>query len=185
MLGEYERTQKMFDPRCTYFNPWRMVKGLRVEKKAYGGLTIREAKLLIDPSLNNGKERDRVYYYAMKLAIMAGLRMGEVCGLCSEDVHDQTIDMNGTVVSMSYLEIKYQWNQRVKKRTLVKNKDTRKIPITPKMREDLNGLLGTPGSFVFSFHPRKEVPMSQWYFRDWFYKQLEQVGISEEDRKTF
>ena len=183
ILGEYERIQLMKDARSLYRNPWRQVRPLAVEKNKRGGLSLYEARRLLDPELTGDKERDQLYYTAMKLAFMTGLRMSEVCGIVSGDVKDVEVNKGDQVLTMSYLEIDRQYNPKLKKRTLVKDKDVRQIPITPEMREDLGPLLGKKDSYIFSFHPRKEIAMSQWHFRDWFYKRLEVVGITAEERK--
>jgi integrase len=183
MLGEYERIQLMKDPRSTYRNPWRMVKPLGVEKKQFGAISVNEAALIMAPDGIDG-QRDRIYYHAMKLAFLAGLRIGEVCGLYTDDVRDSEIMAGDKKVRLSYLEVKYQYNMQLKKRTLVKDKDVRMIPITPQLREELQQFLTGPGRYVFSFHPRQETPITGNRLREWMYRRMDGIGIDKEARQA-
>ncbi|ORC37242.1 hypothetical protein B4O97_03370 [Marispirochaeta aestuarii] len=181
ILGEYERVQLMKDARSLYRNPWRQVRPLAVEKNKRGGLSLDEARRLLEVPVDD--KYSAVYYPAMKLAFMTGLRISEVCGIVSGDVKDVEVKRGDRVLTMSYLEIDQQYNQKMKRRTLVKDKEVRQIPITPGMRKELQPFMGKKDQYLFSFHPRREIPITANRLRDWFYKRLESVGIGEEERK--
>ncbi len=185
MMSEYERERKMRNPKADFFNPWRMVRPLAIEKNKRGGLTLAEGGRLLDPTLGNlSTERDRLYFTAVRVAFLTGLRIGEVCGLFTDDVRDIIVRQGDREVQMSYLAISRQYNSRVKSRTLVKDKDTRNIPITQELRTALEPYLTGSARYVFSFHPRQEHPISSNRLRDWLYTRMEEEGIEIKDREA-
>ncbi|ADK81129.1 tyrosine-type recombinase/integrase [Sediminispirochaeta smaragdinae] len=181
ILGEYERIQKMRDTTAAYFNPWRMVRPLSVDKNRYGALSIDEVEKLLEDS-GISSDKDRIYYTAMKVAFMAGLRIGEVCGLFTDDVIDSEIVRGDKTVTLSYLQISKQYHSKLKKRTPVKDKGIREIPIMPELREELNCYMTGPERFVFSHHPRQETPLTANRLREWMYKRMDEMGIEREGR---
>jgi integrase len=185
LLGAYEREVKMKDPESRYFNPWRMVEPLSSDRNRYGGLTLAEVQNLLTVS-GDLSESDRVYFDAVKTAFLSGLRIGEVCGLFTDDVQDVNLkNAAGEDVRYSFFRVSRQWCQRVNKRTLVKDKDVREIPILPSLRDDLDPYLTGQGRYVFSFHPRKETPITPNRLRDWYYKRLESAaGIDKDTRES-
>ena len=186
MLGEYERRRKLADPRDVYYNPWKLIKQLGVKKNKTGGIPLDVAKAILDRSSVVQFRNRTLYFDVMKLAFYTGMRIGEICGLYTEDVQDVEIERDEKPIRYSYLEVKYQICDRTGKRELVKDKDARQIPISAEIREELDQYLTGPGRFVFSIHPRQETPVSQGAIRDWFYQHLINVGAvkDEAERKA-
>lgn len=161
-------------------NPWERVPELRIKRNPRGGLTIAEvAKILAPTGIDFRQERNRLYYHATKLAFLTGLRIGEVCGLYTDDVKDTYIIVENEKIRGTYLEISKQWNQKTGERSQVKDKDTRQIPIMASLREELEPFLTGSNRFLFSFSPDQSTPISQNHLREWFYRRLEQVGITD------
>lgn len=173
MLGEAERLGEIKN------NPWKLVSELSPKKNSYGALTIAEVARIISPEfVNFDKMRDRIYYYAAKLSFVTGMRIGEICGLLAKDVRDVYVEKDGKEIRGSYLDISMQYNVKLKKRTPVKDKDSRKIPISAELRDELETFLQYGNdSFVFSFHPKQKTPISPHNLRNWLYGRMEQVGI--------
>ena len=178
ILGEYERIVKMQNPRSDYFNPWKIVKPLGTKNNKYGGLkTIEVQNILSLNGVNLNNRSERLYYYATKLAFLTGLRMGEITGLQSQDVKDIYNDDGN--VRMSYLQISHQWHDGIKQRTLTKDKTTREIPLSAVMRDDLEQFISGDGCYLFSQDPNGRHPISNTMLRKWFYKRMEDCGISD------
>jgi len=171
ILGEYERTEKMKNPYTNYLNPWRVVKPLGGVSGKFGGLSIEEVKKILDYEPQN----DGHFYYLTKLAFMSGLRIGEIIGLRPCDIKD--IEQNN--VRMSYLEISTQWSDSLNKRVPAKDKETRMIPISASLREELEPFL--KGEFIFSRFPDNSEPLNPRIIREWFYNRMNEAGI--ENRK--
>jgi integrase len=182
ILGEYERELKMKNPKADFFNPWKMVSALGTDKNKYGGLSIAEVQRILSlEGINLKSDKERIYYTAVKLAFLTGLRIGEVCGLITDNVCDHDYKTDKGELRMSYLEVTHQWHRKLKKRTLVKDKGIRQIPISAELRSELEIYMNGRGLFVFSFHPRQETPITDNRLRDWFYKRMIAVKIT--DRK--
>lgn len=102
MLGEYERELKMRNPKADYFNPWKMVVPLIVDKKSNATLTVSEAKqVMSSEGVEFDKDWQRIYFYVTKLAFLTGLRIGEVCGPIINDVDDMTVSRDGVEITIS------------------------------------------------------------------------------------
>ena len=97
--------------------------------------------MLSPEDVDFSNKQDWIFYLATKLTFLAGLRNGDVCGLFVKDVKDLYIEKESKDDRHSYLEVCRQWSQRMNKRTLVKDKDTSKIPIFAELRGELNPLL--------------------------------------------
>jgi integrase len=178
MMGEAERLGEIDR------NPWRLVPELSAGKNHYGALTISEVARIIDPrGIDLAQERHRIYYYATRLAFLTGLRNGEVCGLLTDNVHDVTVHMDGGTATISYIEVARQYNPKTKRRELAKDKDQRKVPISPELRQELEPFLTGQGRYLFSFHPRQETPITPNRLREWLYARMETAGIPEAERK--
>ncbi len=180
MMGEAERLGEIES------NPWRLVPELSARKNSYGALTISEVALLLSPEgIDFEKKRNRLYYYASKIAFMTGLRIGEVCGLLTDDVRDITMQQGDKEIRGSYLNITHQYNIKLQARTLVKDKDERKVPISAELRNELEPFLTGQGRYLFSFHPRQEKPVSPHNLRNWLYTRMKEAGIEDrEDRNV-
>lgn len=172
MLGEAERLGAIER------NPWRLVPSLAIEHKPRGGLTIEEGmKLLTRPQDLTAAER--VYFPAMKLAFLTGLRIGEVCGLFTDDVKYKDVS---EAARMYYVDVRHQYNPKMKRRTATKDKDARAVPIMPEMYAELEPFLTGPERYVFSFHPRQETPLTSNRLRDWTHARMDSFGIDRAER---
>jgi len=147
ILGEYERQLKMRNPEATYFNPWKLVKPLGSDKNKYGGLTVNEVKRIIQGRPEDGQS---LYYTAAKIAFLTGLRMGEVLGLYKEDIRDEYFEN----IRMSYLLVSKSYDFTLKKRVPTKDKDTRQVPISAELRDELEFFM-TGSGFLLSFSKGK------------------------------
>ena len=186
ILGEYERDRKMRNPRSTYFNPWRMVQPLKVSKNRYGALTIAEVARIVNPEgLDYGKTRDRIYYYAVKLAFMTGLRIGEVCGLLISDIKDVEFRQGDSAIRGSYLHVTHSYDPKNQERKLVKDKEARDIPISASLRDELEQFIDgrEAGRYLFSFAPDHNRPIPAARLREWLYERMEMVGINDREQR--
>ena len=185
ILGFYETELKMKNPKAEFFNPWKVVPRLGVSKNKTGGLTIAEAQKALNPeSVDFDNLSHRRYYTMTKLAFLTGLRINEVCGLYTDDVVDHIYPSKEGNIRLSYLDVKKQWHHTLNKRTPVKDKEVRQVPISGQMRDELEIYMNGPGKFLFSFHPRQELPVEDGGLRRWFYKHLEATtGIDKESRE--
>jgi len=169
-------------------NPWDRVSGLSHGDNPHGAFAIEEvSRLLSEDGVDTG--RDRLYYMAVKLAFMTGMRLGEVCGLTTDDVRDVELERDGVTIRASYLDIRHQYHKTLKRRTQVKDKEVRQVPIAAEVRDELEPYMTGPGRYLFSFHPRQLTPLTQNRLRDWLYARMESLGISRTDsagrKKTF
>jgi integrase len=164
-------------------NPWDSVRQLAVRTEAYGGLTLAEGARIIAPAgIDFADPRHVVYYLATKTAFLAGLRVGEVCGLVTDDLRTKTIDLGDSTITMHYLDVSMQYNQKIKRRTPVKDKDTRAVPITPELYGELEQFLTGPGRYLFSLNPRQASPLTQQRIRGWLYARMTAVGLTKDER---
>lgn len=177
ILGEYERELKMRNPEAKYFNPWKLVKPLGKDNNAYGGLTVNEVKRIISTPLHSISEADKKYYTSVKVAFLTGLRMGEVLGLYKEDIKDEHFEN----IRMSYLLVSKSYDFTLKKRVPTKDKDIRQVPISAELRDELESFLEGSG-FLLSFSKGK-TPLSPNHVRKWLYNRMEEIGISEDERR--
>lgn len=164
------------------YNPWDNVPGLSVESEKKGAFTAGEVKQLLDGA-HRKDNRDRVYYYAMKVAFFTGMRIGEIVGLQTDDIIDAHIERDNDRIDYSYIRVTCQWSMKEKKLVPVKDKEPRDIPITPELREELQQFLTGSGRFLFSHHPRQETPITANRLRDWLYRQMEALGIDRMDER--
>jgi len=70
-------------------------------------------------------------------------------------------------IRISYLDISMQWNPKVKTRTLVKDEDARRTPISPELRDELDHLKTGSGRFLFPFNPEQDHPITANRLREW------------------
>ncbi|AFG37619.1 tyrosine-type recombinase/integrase [Spirochaeta africana] len=160
-------------------NPWARVPPLKPAKKPRGGLTIAEVSRILERRHDDMiSAAQRCYYLGTKIAFLCGLRIGEVRGLLCDDV----IDVDRGDVRMSYLSISKQHSQKLGKLTPTKDKDTRNIPISADLRGELEPQLTGAGRYLLSIHPRQATPISENKMRDWFYRRMDLVGITAEQR---
>lgn len=154
-------------------NPWRQAPQLAVQSKQRGGFTIAEGVALC--SLQDVD--NPVFFLATKTAFMCGLRAGEVCGLQASDIKSRTVGN----VTMHYIEVSKQYSPKLRRLVPTKDNSVRAVPILAQLYEELEPLL-QHGGYVFSFHPRHETPITANRMREWMYRQLPRIGISDEQR---
>jgi integrase len=159
-------------------NPWDNVEGLQPGDNRFGAFTIAEYQKLFNSPIGE-KKRDRVYFYAIKLAFLTGLRISEVVGLQVKNIRDIEIQSGETTLTYSYVHVDRQWSAQYHKLIPVKDKEPRDVPITPALREEIDQFLS--GEFVFSFHPRSENPITGNRLREWFYERMEELDIPRYD----
>jgi integrase len=177
MLGEAARLGDI--PR----NPWDSVQQLAASTSAYGGITIAEgSRIIARDGVDLADHRHLVYHLATRTAFLAGLRVGEVCGLFTDDVRTRSIQRGNETITMHYLDVSMQYNSKVHRRVAVKDKDTRAVPITPELFTELEQLIAGQGRYLFSLHPKQAVPLSQQRIREWLYRRMDTVGIAEDQR---
>lgn len=186
ILGEYERQLKMQNPKADYFNPWRLVKPLNVSRNPYGSLTIAEvSKIISTDGIDAGNATEYQYYLATKLSFMTGLRIGEVCGLIISDVKDVELSRGGESVRGSYIHVTHRYDRYTKQREIVKGKESRDIPISAQIRDELEPYLQFDGNkYLFSLHPRHETALSANRLRSWLYDRMRSVGIENREQRN-
>ena len=161
-------------------NPWDRVPQLKVKKNPRGGITMAEGRRILDPSTVDLTNRaDCNYYYAMKLAMLTGLRVAEVCGLLTDRVITKKIERDDTVVEFHYLDVVQQWHHQLHKLTPVKDKDARAVPLHPSLYEEIRQFITGPGRFVLSFHREQATPISINRTEEWFNRRCAAIGMSD------
>ncbi|HGE70858.1 TPA: site-specific integrase [Candidatus Poribacteria bacterium] len=154
-------------------NPWQNVPQLAINSKKFGGFSFDEVERILNAPVET---KDRVYYLATKLAFLTGLRIGEICGLQTDDIRTKTIKKKDRLTTMYYINVTGQYSTKLKKRTIPKDKDARAIPISESLYNELADFIKQQG-YLFSFHPGKETPITANRLREWLYKRMEKVGI--------
>jgi integrase len=174
MLAEAERLGVIRE------NPWKRVQQLSADSKSRGGLTLAEGVALLDyrPTESNEKR----YYLASKLAMMTGLRIGEVCGLQTDDIKSKTATIRGEDVTIYYIDVSRQYHAKLKRLAPVKDKDARAVPITADLYAEIEPLLNGQGRYLFSLDPEKRTPLTPNRLRDWFYARCDVAGIDRKER---
>ncbi len=166
-------------------NPWRNVPEFTAKKNPYGAVTVPDVLKIISPEgVDLSKQSTNIYYHAVKLALMAGLRIGEVRGLYTDDIIDTKIEYKGEYISMSYLHVTRQYSDITKGRELVKDKDSRDIPITAQLREELQQFLTGSDRYLFSFHPQQKTPLAANTLNRWLYARMEAVGVDRKEKRV-
>jgi integrase len=150
-------------------NPAEKIKKLKVDSKEVQILKISEVQKLFPPQWRQIWESYEVYQFN-KLAACTGMRLGELMGL------------KGEYIYADHIHVRVQYSPRYGLRPL-KTKDSRNIPITPAMYQELSALTRINGQgFVFSDNGGK-IPIS----RNRVYQEtgtaFDKIGINAEERK--
>jgi integrase len=166
-------------------NPWNAVQQLRSSSTHRGGLTLDEGKLIMGPSkIDKSSRRELVFHTATRLAFVTGLRIAEIVGLLVGDVKSRSITRGETVVTVYFIDVVRQLNNRTKKLSQVKDKDARAIPISERFYRELEPYLQVPADrFLFSaIDPKQRMPITQNALRSWFNERLDALEIDREER---
>jgi site-specific recombinase XerD len=151
-------------------NPMEKVKKLIANNREVQILRNEEVQKLFPPDWREIWDSYEIYLFN-KLAACTGMRLGEISGLTSNRVFED------------HIHVCEQFSKQYGKRPL-KTKDSRNIPITAKLYNELLVLIKKNGTgFVFSNSSGKE-PLS----RKKIYKEtgnaFDKIGINEEERKS-
>ena len=150
-------------------NPCLEVKKLKTKETVRDILTVEEARKMFPADWSTVWDNN-VIYKAHRLAACSGLRIGELLGLRCEYVFDD------------YLHITGQYNSRFGYVATTKTKESRNIPITKLMRQELEELLeANKGGYVFS-EDGGETPVGVQRINRQFDKALERIGITHEEK---
>jgi integrase len=150
-------------------NPLAGMKELKIENKEMRILRLDEVRLLFPRQWDTVWD-DYTVYAANKLAAYTGMRHGELLGLRGEYVHDDYIHVCGQYARSGYRD--------------VKTKESRDIPITRVIRDDLEKLIKTNGSgYVFS-EDGGVTPLGRGKMYRGFKAALGKIGIGETERKA-
>jgi integrase len=150
-------------------NPCGEVKDLKEEEAKREILTVGEARKLFPPDWSAVWD-SKTIYTAHRLAACTGLRIGELRGLLGGYVYDDYIFITGQYCRYGYV-------------ANTKTKQSRNVPITPLMRQELEELLAANGDgFVFSEDGGK-TPVAENLIRRQFERALGRTGISPAERR--
>lgn len=171
-------------------NPWRLVPGFKAKRNPYGAFSHEDVLKLIDnETVDLTDEKNHMYHYMIKLALFTGMRLGEVIGLKTDMVVDIEFEKDGEKITGSYIDVSRAWNLKTGEYTYTKDKESRKVPILPELREELDGFLSGPDRFVFSFDPHGRHPVGKTALTNWLYDRMAELEIDRYDRdgrkKTF
>ena len=153
-------------------NPVEMTIARTVDKKKQELLTDEECAKLFDIDRIQELWNDRIVYYVYSLvAGLTGLRAGELLALTINEVKHNKI-----IVKRSYNE-SYGMST-------TKTSEEREVPITAEIYRYLyvawQSHPNDENDYIFSFDGKK--PMNEGRARAAFYKAMEKIGISEEER---
>ena len=153
-------------------NPVASVERFKVDAEERGIPTETEIRQLLDLQWENHAAK-----LAFEVAAFYGLRAGEISGLRVCD-----IDVVGDM-----LHVRHSYSE-IDKLKSTKNKDCRDIPVDHSLalqlinQARLNPVYGEM-SFVFWSQRNHEIPITPGYYADCFYAALEEIGVSETQRK--
>ncbi len=150
-------------------NPFDVVRPFATDERKGGVLSINEVRQLFDPAnIKKVWEGHLLYRCITMLAAVTGARQGELLAIRDEDVH------NG------YIHIAHNWSLKYGLLP-TKNRTVRDIPVPSRVLETMSPFLGT-GGYVFPFNQGKS-PATGNRLTEYFYKALNNMGISDEQRK--
>lgn len=150
-------------------NPAAFVKPVKAQGIERGILTPEEvASLLRDTSIWD----DHRHYAINLLAVTTGMRMGEVRGLCVENV------------KASHIEIRQSWEEGYGLKP-PKYNSIRDVPVSPRVSEALGHVIAEtrPYTIVFYSSAKRDRPISKSAIEKKFYEALKRIGITELERR--
>jgi len=166
MLNEAERLDMI------YKNPFKKAMKIVVQRAEKGIFTIEEyGKLFDEKNIPLLWKDNLIHYTASLLAASGGLRLGEVQALQNKGVFDHYVFIEHNYCRISGLKS-------------TKNREVRYVPVPEKTNRYLHIIKGSdPEGFVFSVDGGKN-PLKYRSIEHFFYRTLERLGISEEERKA-
>jgi integrase len=150
-------------------NPASYVQQVKVEKRERGVFSKAEiAGLFRDPSIWPSFS----HYTLHLLAFTSGMRMGELRGLCRQNVF------------ADYVSVRTQWEDKVGLKR-PKAESRRDIAIPAVTARALSTLIEEtePERIVFYAEGDKSKPMAKSHIEKTFYRTLEKIGISAAERR--
>ncbi len=150
-------------------NPAAFVKPVRAQGVERGILSPEEvSRLLSDPAVWG----DYRHYTINLLAVTTGMRMGEIRGLCVENV------------KAGYVEIRHSWEQGYGLKP-PKFGSVRDVPISARVGTALSRVIAEtkPNTILFYCGSRKDTPISKNWIEKKLYAAMRLIGIQEVERK--
>lgn len=152
-------------------SPMKNITKLKDDGRVKGIFSTETVEKLFDSSRQWEIWTKESYYIANLTAAFTGMRIAEILGLQSKNIHDSQIDVENQYVQTQGL-------------TDTKNHKERTIPIPDFLEKELNKLkTDNPESFLFSNSDVKTTPYTSQSLRLSLYHALERVGISREEQK--
>ncbi len=153
-------------------NPLEGIERFKTDNEKRDIPTEQEVRDLLNHTWDNDSAK-----LAFKVAAFYGLRAGEISGLRVCDIDD--------VANMLYVRHSYSEVDGLK---TTKNKECRELPLEHSLAlQLLSHAKENPGfndlSYVFWSVKDYSKPITPGYYGDCFYKALEQIGVSEAERK--
>ena len=162
----------LFSQKKIKSNPLEGIERFKIDNAKRDIPTEQEVRKLLNHEWENGSAK-----LAFKVAAFYGLRAGEISGLRVCDI-DPDSDM---------LYVRHSYSEVDGLKT-TKNKESRELPVEHSLAlQLLNHARENPAfgemSYVFWSVKDYSRPITPGYYADCFYKALEQIGISEAERK--
>lgn len=151
-----DRKIKPEDNPCTYVDKKKFVKFYNTDEKSPEERTVSQeeiVKLIDKVSEDINRKPSYIYPYGVQLALLTGMRVGEIAGLRWRHIHDGLIKI---CESEKYDVVEKEYHQSV-----TKNGKIRYIPITDQIQEFLDKMkrlqeeYGMIDDFVLSFDSGK------------------------------
>jgi integrase/recombinase XerD len=149
-------------------NPMDKIKKLIAHNKEVQILKIEEVQKLFPADWTKVWESYEVYTFN-KLAACTGMRLSEIIGLQISNIHED------------YILVCSQYSEKYGVRPL-KTKDSRNIPITSGLREELLPLIKDKDQ-VYLFTENNGEPISRYRIYRETSAAFEKIGIGREERK--
>lgn len=151
-------------------NPIKDIKMLAIDSKEKTTLTAKEASELLNPFNVDTYWNKRIYFVFTLVASQTGMRIGEILALQKNDIKP------------SYIEVQHSWDRKYGIKE-TKTGKARVIPISKALYSTITVFGNTHNNnYIFS-KTTKDKPIANFSVRKEFYKALEKLGISKEERE--
>jgi integrase len=149
-------------------DPFDVIRPFADNCRERGVLSIDEVrKLFSDDAIATAWGGNLLYRTINMVAASTGMRQGEILAVRDEDVHD------------GWIHVEHSWNLHYGLQP-TKTRQTRDVPVPPKVMEAMKPFLGSDG-FVFSM-THGERPATGHRITKGLYAALERIGLSHEER---